>query len=75
MHKIANMLHIGLEGLITIVLRYLSLLMCWRYELFLCTTWALLSNICINKWLKNGLDVKFFATLDIMWVFLINLEL
>lgn len=48
MHKIADMLHTGLEGLIAIVLKYLNLLMCGRCRLFLCTTWALLSKyICI----------------------------
>lgn len=82
MHKIADMLHTGLEGLIALVLKYLNLLMCGRYRLFFCTTWALLSKyICVYiyicKWLQNGVDVKFFAViLKIMWVgFLINLEL
>uniref|UniRef100_A0A8C9FP21 CBM20 domain-containing protein n=1 Tax=Pavo cristatus TaxID=9049 RepID=A0A8C9FP21_PAVCR len=44
MHKIANMLHIGLEGLIIIDIKYLNFLMFWRYKLFLCTTWTLLSK-------------------------------
>lgn len=59
-HKIANMLHIGLEGLIMKALKYLNVLLCWRYKhFFFCTTWTLLSKkkvcvyIYICKWLKN----------------------
>lgn len=72
MHKIADMLHTGLEGLIAIVLNYLNLLMCGRCRLFFFAQHGPYSQniyVYIHKWLQNGVDVKIFAViLKIMWV-------